>query len=80
MNKPEEFTARLMRLYWQNDCCDIDGEDIQEIVVKSGLAIERPVTAEDIANSDHMQEWGVEPGDTWVFPSPLLLDLLAELK
>ena len=37
----EEFTARLLKLYWDNDCCDIDGATIQDLAVKSGIAIEK---------------------------------------
>ncbi len=80
MTPSEEFTARLLSDYWDNDCGDMDGAEIQEMAVKSGLAIERPVTQEDIDGSTRMQEWDMEPGDLWTFATPELLALMRQLK
>ncbi len=79
MTPSEEFTARLLSSYWDNDSCDVDGADIEDMAVKAGLAIERPVTQDDIDGSEHLQEWDMEPGDTWFFASPELLALMRQL-
>lgn len=76
----EEFTARLMRLYWEHDCCDIDGGDLQEMAIKAGIAVERPVTQDDLERSDIMMQWGMKPGDPWVLASPELMALMEKLK
>jgi len=80
MTPPEKFAALLLNAYLDGDCTDMDGGDIQNLAVKAGLAVSRPVTQEDIDGSENMQEWDLEPGDTWFFLTPELLALMRQLS
>ena len=80
MTPAEKFAALLMSNYWATGGGDMDGGDIGDMAVKSGLVIERPVTQEDIDGSECLQEWDIEPGDLWVFATPEFLALMKELK
>ena len=80
MTPAEKFAALLMSNYWATGAGDIDWRDIGDMAVKSGLCIERPVTQKDIAVSECLQEWDIEPGDLWVFATPEFLALTRELK
>ena len=80
LTRYEEFTVRILRLYWDNDCCDLAGEDLQDLAVKCGLAIERPITEEELKEDSRAYEYGCEPGDTWVFPTDETTQLLKRAK
>jgi hypothetical protein len=52
MNELERFFAAMWELFI--DGCSIDGADLQEAIVKSGLGEHREATAADIGeNSDY---------------------------
>lgn len=76
----EEFVARFLRLYWDEDCGDVDGGSVQDMVVKCGLAIERPITAEDLKEDSRPVEYGCEIGDTWIFATEETTALLNRLR
>lgn len=80
MTPCEEFTARLMRLYWDHECADIDGSDIDDLGRKCSLLYDRPVTQKEITQSAAMREYDLKPGDNWTFGTPELLALMKELK
>jgi hypothetical protein len=59
-----EGFAKLIKNKWVDSYfMDLDGGDVQDIFLKSGLGIERPATQKDIDNDDGLQEYGTEPGD-----------------
>ncbi len=80
MSPAENFTARLVLYYWERDCLDVDGSDLQDMMVAAGLAEERPATQEEINTNEAMQEFGTEPGDPWYFPTPEMASLMDEYR
>lgn len=56
------FVFDLVTLYREHDCMDMDGGDIQGMLVKHGLMIERPATEDDLED-ESLRSFGVEPGD-----------------
>ena len=76
----EEFTVRLMQTYWGHGCCDIDGAEIQDLAISTGIAYSDLLTQEDIDGNAAMQATGMEPDDLWTFATPELLALMKELK
>lgn len=65
------FIAEFIGNYREGYCMDMDGEDIQDMLAKHGLIIERLATEEECAEA-----WGqdidLEPGDTVYVDSPEL--------
>jgi hypothetical protein len=55
------FAGEIVRR--SRDGLDIDGGELQELLIKHGLMVEAPATAEDCA-MEWAQEWGICPGDT----------------
>ena len=75
----EAFIIDLIADWRHYSCCDIDGGDFQELCVKHGVLVERPATAEDVAE-DWAQEYGIEMGETVVVDSPWLLEARARFR
>lgn len=73
----EAFVVELIADYRWHNCMDIDGGDFHELCIKHGLMVERPATAEDLADEDWAHEFGVEEGDTIVTDSPWLTEVKA---
>lgn len=61
------FLKALLRDYYDRDWMDIDGGELQEMLLSHGLFYERPITDEE-ANESWALEYGVEPGEPGVFP------------
>ncbi len=73
------FVRDLMQGYFENDCYDIDGGDIQDLAIKHGLANEVAATEAD-CKDERAQEYGVEPGDPYLRWSGPLQALLKEIS
>lgn len=70
------FISEFIGSYREHGCMDMDGGDIQDMLAKHGLIIERPATEEDCA-SEWGQDYGVELGDTVYVDSPELAAIRA---
>lgn len=57
------FAKSIKNLWAAADFMDLDGFDVQEVFLKSGLAVHRPATAEEIEGDDYLIEYGTEVGD-----------------
>jgi hypothetical protein len=72
------FVVELVAMYRAHDCMDIDGADFQELFVKHGLGIERPITAEEAGQVWY--EWDAEEGDLCVMDSEEFAALKQSVK
>ena len=59
--KLKGFARTVIAALWEGAGGDIDGGEVQEAAVKSGLIVETVATAEDLAGSDYLGE----AGDPW---------------
>ena len=75
----EAFVIDLTKLFKRQDWDDIDGCDYQDLLIKHGLAIERPATEED-CKLNWASEYGVEVGDTIIVDSEEFSKLMKEAK
>ncbi len=76
MNK-DAFIVAVVSLWKGHACMDIDGEDLQYLLVQHGLATEVLATAED-CETEEAQEWDVSPGDTMLKYDAELMALIRE--
>ncbi len=70
-----EFARDLIRHYNEGDHSDVDGCDIQDMLLKHGLAETRKMTKAE-AEETWAQEWGYEEGDEAVMYTDLLKELI----
>lgn len=62
----------------QDHGSDLDGGDVYELTVKHGLAVERPLTAAEIADENGpWHEYGCREGDPWTFWAPEFQEFLS---
>ena len=73
----EGFVVALTKLFKQHRWNDIDGGDYQALLIKHGLAIERPATEKD-CKLDWASEYGVEVGDSIIVDSEEFSKLMGE--
>lgn len=71
------FATDLLRDYVKHSHGDIDGADVQDMIVKHGLGIPRPITQAEI-DSDLYEMYDPAAGDEIVVYSEEMLRLLEE--
>lgn len=71
------FVRELLDAWDYNSCCDIDGADFQDLLLKHGLFTMRPATEED-CKTDQAKEWEYEIGDPILIPSTFIRELLSD--
>ena len=74
MNK-DVFLHELLVEYYASEYGDIFGERLQDLLIKHGLVVERPITAME-CKSEWAQEHGLKPGDVTAFQSQELKEFL----
>lgn len=67
------FIRDLLMLYGDGD--DIDAVDLQDLMLKHGLLVARPLTAEE-AQQEWARQWDCGEGDPWNFYSDELKAIL----
>lgn len=75
----EAFIAELVADWREHYCCDIDGADFQDALVKHGIFIERPATAKE-AEEEWCQEFEIREGDLIMANSPAFSELLRRVR
>lgn len=63
----EGFGKALMKKYWEYDCGQVEGDEIQEIALEYGLIVKVPYDPEK--HGDGGLEFGLEKGDEWYIPA-----------
>lgn len=62
-----KFAKMILDAYWP-DCFDIDGADIQEMGVKSGVMVEVPGGYNESVHGESIYD--ADPGDRWYVAHP----------
>lgn len=62
------FVVELIETYRDHHCGDIDGATVQDLLLKHGLCVERPITKEE-AEEEWAEAFDIEEGDTAVVDS-----------
>ena len=71
------FIKALYEKWRDEDWMDIDGGDLDTLMKKHGLTVERPITEEE-AKTEWAAEWDMEPGDMGNFASDELKAILGD--
>ena len=64
----EGFAKAILTKYWDGDCGDIDGMDVQDLAEEHGVIVKVPYDPEK-HGEEGGSEFGIEPGDDWYVPA-----------
>jgi len=63
----EGFGKALLKKYWEYDCGQIEGDEIQEMAFEYGLIVK--VAYDPEKHGEGGLEFGLEKGDEWYVPA-----------
>lgn len=69
------FLGDLLQSYREGDHMDLDGCDVQDLLVKHGLMYETKATEAD-CEEEWCMDWGCEPGDTLYKYTAIMIRLM----